>query len=171
MGRKPLPTAIHLRDNTFRHDRHSSDCPLPSPGIPTCPKVLSKTAKAEFRRLAKLLLDSNVITKIDGNVLALYCIAWERWNKSEGELLKQGEVIKSLTSGFPMQNPWLAVSNKAQLQMASYGGELGLSPSARTKIKVDRSAAEAAADPMSALLGKIDSMRKQRFFTPVSEKN
>ena len=66
-----------------------------------------------------------------------YCTAAGRREMAEAELAKHGPVVKS-PSGYPIQNPWLAIANKALEQMMKIGIELGLTPASRSRIKAAR---------------------------------
>jgi P27 family predicted phage terminase small subunit len=48
---------------------------------------------------------------------------------------KIGEVVKT-RDGNLIQNPYLAVANRAMDQMLAYGRELGLSPSSRSRLSI-----------------------------------
>ena len=52
--------------------------------LPRAPKYLSKTATAEFKRVAKLLGD--VLQATDLSILAAYCTAFSRWRQAEAIL-------------------------------------------------------------------------------------
>lgn len=57
--------------------------------------------------------------------------------KAEDEIATGGEVIKA-PSGYPIQNPWLSISNRALKQCEAFIKEFGLSPSARTRVNVEK---------------------------------
>ena len=142
-GRKPLPTALHILQGTYRADRHGGT-PEIAVEIPKPPRDLDKRARAAWRYYAPLLAEMRTIGLADREALACYCAAVSRRERAEEELAKTAPLVKS-PSGYPVQNPWLAIANKAMEQMLKWGQELGLSPAARTRIKV----APKAAPPVS----------------------
>jgi P27 family predicted phage terminase small subunit len=66
-------------------------------------------------------------------MLAAYCMVFARWVEAERELRKTAKLVKS-PSGYPLQNPWLAIANRAIEQMRQLGSDLGLSAAALTRI-------------------------------------
>ena len=107
--------------------------PQPRKGIPDCPDHLCSDAKAEWFRIADELLACGLLTKIDRAALAGYCQAWGRWVGAEKQLRKTGMIVKA-PSGYPMQNPYLSVANKAMQQMLGFLTEFGMTPSSRTRL-------------------------------------
>ncbi len=67
--------------------------------------------------------------------MAGYAAAWQRWVEAEQQLMLLGPVVKS-PSGYPMQNPYLSIANTALKQIRDFSTELGMTPSSRSRIKV-----------------------------------
>ena len=65
--------------------------------------------------------------------------AKREWHRLASQLVNHGPVVRS-PSGFPCQNPWLPIANKALTLMRGFASELGLSPSSRSTIRVSASA-------------------------------
>jgi P27 family predicted phage terminase small subunit len=134
-GRPPKPTALKkLAGNPGKRKLNDQEPLLPA-GVPAAPEHLSAEAKTEFARVAGQLAAANVVTEADRAILSLYAQAWSRLVEAECEIVKSGVIIKS-PSGYPIQNPWLAVANKSAEQVNRYGQQLGLTPSSRTRVKV-----------------------------------
>ena len=150
-GRKPKPTALKVLTGTYRRDRTNGDEPKPKVGIPRMPADLDERARKVWRYYAQLLSRLRVLTLADRETLACFCVAAGRRMQAEEEIKKEGPIIKA-PSGYPIQNPWLAITNKAMEQLLKWGTELGLSPASRTRVKVESN--DIAADPMSKLLGR-----------------
>lgn len=135
-GRKPKPTAVKiLEGNPGKRPLNDAE-PRPTAKLPPCPKHLNDEAKKEWRRISKELLKAGLLTTIDRAVLATYCQAWGRWVEAEEQLRKHGPIVKS-PSGYPIQNPYLSVANKAMQQMQKVMPELGMTPSSRSRIKAE----------------------------------
>ncbi len=81
-GRKPIPTAIHIAQNTYRKDRHANT-PMPEAAIPKAPTGMDKTARKLWRYFAARLAKVRVLTELDGEALAIYCSAAARRDKAE----------------------------------------------------------------------------------------
>ena len=120
-------------------DRRQSFCRECSPAaIPNCPAHLSPTAKAEWRRLTRQLVEVGVMTELDRGALAAYCQAYGRWVEAERNL-RETPMLLRMPSGYIQQSPWLTIANKQIDIMYRYIGEFGLSPAARSRIDTSRS--------------------------------
>jgi len=142
-GRLPKPTALKKLIGTYRHDRFAGDEPTPPAGIPKPPKDLDRRARAAWRYYARILAGMRVLTVADREALACFCTAAGRRAQAEEELGRDGPVVKS-PSGYPIQNPWLPIANKAMEQLQKWGQELGLSPAARSRLHATPAPVEAA---------------------------
>jgi P27 family predicted phage terminase small subunit len=136
-GRKPKPTHLKLLAGKPGHRALPENEPQPAEldAFPDPPAHLSGTARAEWDRTLPLLRKNKIITEIDLNAFAAYCQAYGRWQEAEAEVAKQGMVVLA-PSGFPVQNPYLAVANKALEQMAKLQAEFGMTPSSRTRVSM-----------------------------------
>jgi P27 family predicted phage terminase small subunit len=122
--------------------------------LPRCPDHLTGDAEKCWRRLSRDLYDAGLLTSVDREALAAYCVAYARWRKAEDMLGEQGEVIRTAPKedgegnatggGNLVQNPWLAVSNRALDQMTKLAAEFGMTPSSRSRVKAEVSAAKQA---------------------------
>jgi P27 family predicted phage terminase small subunit len=136
MGRPPLPTHIKLVKGTARPHRLNSDEPKPPLVVPEPPSHLDEREKAKFTSTAEMLVRRGVMTALDAGALARYAVAWCRWVDAEAEVKKRGLVVKT-NADFVIQNPFLAVANRCMNQMAQIESEFGLTPSARTRIRME----------------------------------
>lgn len=85
---------------------------------------------------------------------AAYCVSWGRWVEAERELQKSGAVVMT-PNKFPVQSPWLAISNRALQQMMKALAELGLSPTSQARVsKVKHGATVTRLEAFVA--GKVD---------------
>jgi P27 family predicted phage terminase small subunit len=87
--------------------------------------------------MARKLYDLGLLTEIDRTALALYCQAWARWVEAEEEVRKLGAIVKS-PSGYPIQNPYLAVANRAMRDLRAMLTEFGMTPSSRSRVSVEQ---------------------------------
>lgn len=116
-GRKPKPGALH-------------DGGVP---LPRCPPHLDTVARAEWRRLARPMHDAGVLTIGDRAALAAYCQSYARWVEAE-EKLQETPMLLKTPSGYVQQSPWLSIANKQLEIMGRFMAELGLTPSARSRL-------------------------------------
>lgn len=134
-GRKPKPTRLKLLEGNPGKRPISGREPQPPASQPSCPAHLSPTAKAEWKRLAQTLNRIGVLTQVDRAALAAYCQAYGRWVEAEKKLQETPVLLKT-PAGYVQQSPWLTVANKQLELMVRYMAELGLTPSARSRLAV-----------------------------------
>lgn len=138
-GRKPTPTALKLLTGNPGKRPVRFDQFAPEARIPRCPAELKGEARKEWKRVTVELHRYGMISEVDRGLLAMLCNTWARWVEAERMIAKmaatggQGLFVKT-PNGFPVQSPWVAVSNKAIETYKSLCTEFGLSPSARTRI-------------------------------------
>ena len=84
--------------------------------------------------MAKELHPLGLLTNIDLTALAAYCASFSIWIDAQKQIQKHGVLIKA-QSGFPMQSPYLAISNRAMTEMRKWMVEFGLTPSSRSRVE------------------------------------
>lgn len=142
-GPAPLPTALkQLKGNPGKKKLNKLE-PKPKTGEPPVPRYLSKPAKREWKRLAKMLLKLGVLTVADGDALAALCEALVLWQQAKEEVRENGITIKTTaaTNGKEFQvtkrNPALAVMETQAKLVKSYLQEFGMTPSSRTRVSTN----------------------------------
>jgi P27 family predicted phage terminase small subunit len=136
-GRKPIPTSIkRARGNPGKRPLNDNE-PQPAKKVPRCPSFLDTDAKRIWGQLTKMLLANGVLTEMDWLALAPLCQAWSRWKYAEEHLQKFGAVILSPEKKFPIQSPYLAVSNKCVEQLTKLLIEFGMTPSSRSRVGIE----------------------------------
>ena len=134
-GRKPTPTSLKLLHGNPGHRPIRGDEPKPPASQPTCPAHLSPTAKAEWKRLAQSLNGIGLLTQADRAAFAGYCQCYGRWVEAERKLAETPVILKT-PAGYVQPSPWLAIANKQLELMAKFMAEIGLTPSARSRLSV-----------------------------------
>ena len=66
-------------------------------------------------------------------MLSLYCSVWSKWLRADRMVARTGEILKTHDGGM-YQNPYLAVANRAAEQLSKLAAQLGLDPTARTRV-------------------------------------
>ena len=133
-GRPPTPIAIHRLQNTFRADRHG-DAPTGEPCLPRCPSHLKGEARKTWSRTGKALVAIRVMTEADWQALSMLCSCWARHIEAEGKIAELGAVVRGVGGG-AVTSPWVTISQKAIEQATKLCAELGLTPSARGRVKI-----------------------------------
>ncbi|MGC4031470.1 MAG: phage terminase small subunit P27 family [Tepidisphaeraceae bacterium] len=126
---------------TFRADRHHDSAK--ATGKPTCPSWLTdKDARAEFRRLVRLLSEMGLIGAADTNVIVRYCLAWVRWRRVAQTLAANAGAEVAVykdADGKPKAVQVSALHSIARSlsdELSRAEAVLGLSPSARSRLSV-----------------------------------
>lgn len=107
----------------------------PVTGIPKTPSYLAKEAKAEWRRVAPILIDERkVLTEADLSALENYVIAVATMRQAHKELHATGLLLGG------KRNPLSTILLQAQQQQLRAAGELGLTPAARSRASISDAA-------------------------------
>ncbi|MEK6675784.1 MAG: phage terminase small subunit P27 family [Planctomycetota bacterium] len=148
MGRRgpaPTPTRIlKIRGSTLvTRKREAGEVQGPC-GIPDRPDWLDVDSQVAWDSFVPLLVQMGVLTRVDGKALARYCQLWASWRKAEEFIDKHGTVYpvkddKGRTKCF-MHWPQVSIALKLAPQLTRLEQEFGMTPSARARIQLDRSA-------------------------------
>jgi P27 family predicted phage terminase small subunit len=117
-GRKPVPTALRvIRGNPSKRPLLANEPPPPPlDGKAAAPAWLDKQARLEWQRLAPLLAETGLLTVLDVDALAAYCVTVVEWRTATDEFTKRGIVVKSPT-GHMRPSPYIVIRNRAESRM------------------------------------------------------
>jgi P27 family predicted phage terminase small subunit len=96
---------------------------------------LQGPGRIEYYRAGRILLKVRVMTEADYTALLAYAELFGRWMEAEEQVRKHGLIGKS-PNGHPVQNPYLAISNRARKECMRLAVEFGMTPSSRSRIQV-----------------------------------
>ena len=149
-GRPPKPTALKiLAGNPGKRPLNPNE-PKPAPGAPPCPAWLHKYAKAEWRRVVKVLLPLGLVTQADLAGLASYCTAYAELRLASETLEREGRTVKAGELTRP--HPAAAQQKSALAALRGWSQLFGLDPSSRSRLSVEGSTP--AVDPFDEFLAK-----------------
>jgi P27 family predicted phage terminase small subunit len=140
-GTKPKPIALRkVMGNPGKRALPTAEAQF-IPSLPSPPPHLSDDAKVEWGRASDELYKVGLLTSADRSVFGAYCQAYGRWAQSERTIIEMGKkdlltgglMIKT-SNGNAIQNPLVGIANKAMADMVRYATELGMTPSARSRI-------------------------------------
>lgn len=153
-GRKPKPTVLKLVTNNAGKRPLNAAEPMPASRTLQPPAGLLPEAREEWDRVADDLVASGLVTVADLASLAIYCTAYGRWVQAErllAVLAKANPLTEGLTvetpNGAVIQNPLLGIRNKAAADLMKAAAELGMTPSARSRVQAS---ARPHSDPADA---------------------
>ena len=136
-GRPPVPTRVKLLRGTLRKHRVNPAEPTPTPGAPSMPPTLPEPARPAWRWLVRLLTSMRIITKADGPVLLLATCRLTDYLELSRDLATNGRTYETVTptgSTMRRQRPEVALRDGAWRDAMAALGQLGLTPSARSRV-------------------------------------
>jgi P27 family predicted phage terminase small subunit len=138
-GPTPKPTALRvLEGNQGKRPMPENEPEVPPlRSVPKPPTFLMPAAKKHWKIEGEKLLAVGLLTEIDLDAFAAYCNAYAGWVDAQRQLKMTGMLVRS-PNGYPMPSPWINISEKALDRLLRYQKEFGLTPSARSRVEVDK---------------------------------
>ena len=140
-GPKPTPSKILKLRGSWRGEANKNE-PEPEAGRPERPEGLLDEANAGWDQLVEMLDGIGLLTAIDGRALARYCQYWARWWECENFISKYGMTypIKDKQGAVlgMAEFPQVKRSQALSQTLSKLEAEFGLTPSARTRITVEK---------------------------------
>lgn len=146
-GRPPKPTPLkELQGNPGKRALNKNE-PKPPPGAPRCPPWLPAAAKAEWRRVVKILEPLGLVTQADQQTLAAYCLAVAELRTATKTLAAEGRTVRvggflltkddgkqEHVGGQVQPHPAISQQRSAWAAIKTYSALFGLDPSSRGKL-------------------------------------
>ena len=138
-GPKPAPALAVVREGNpgKRPIKDSVKLPPSALSEPKWADLLDEEsavdASALWRQLAPTLARSVGLVGEQQVALEDYCVTVARMRQGERAISRDGMVVEGAMGGL-VKNPWTTVLNQYRAHLRSLIGELGLSPSAATRI-------------------------------------
>lgn len=166
-GRKPKPTALKELAGNPGHRPLNKLEPKPEGALPDCPKELRGPEKLAWRVVADEM--KSVLTAADQFVLVAFCVAWGQMLEALRDIRKHGVLVpmpvqagddknqlalnlalagskQELPPAMRVQNPAQSILKNSMLMVQKLAGDLGLTPSARARLKAESEAPDDAED-------------------------
>lgn len=138
-GRKPKPTTLKVLQGNPGKRALNEEEPDFGVGAPPKPDWFDDYASQEWDVLTSILVPARVLTKGEIGVLVVACDAYSQLRHCEKFLRDKGSLsydASSATSGASWKPyPEVAQRNQARRHYHSALTELGVTPTARTKVK------------------------------------
>lgn len=155
-GRKPQSEEAKEASGAFKKDpqRRNKAAPKVSYGIPPAPETIASDpiAKAKWEQLCDGLSKAGILATIDGDLLESYCMTFSLYRSALKSVQEKGHTVTKV-NGDPMRNPACVELAQTMLRMAKLMSELGLTPSARSRITAAPQAEED--DPFEELMKRM----------------
>ncbi len=136
-GPPPKPSALRLLTNPDAKRKLNDREPQPKKRPPKMPSYLDDAGRAKWRELCKKLLELGVLTEIDGDALGRYCAVWAEWISVARDYERFGR-YQACESGYVQEHPAYTSWKKLAMDLEKLGAVLGLSPSSRTRVRVEQ---------------------------------
>ena len=136
-GRKPKPTWLKVIADNPGHREINEDEPQPTGDLAAPPDWFNEEQVETWNKaIARAPL--GLLRELDESVLAVWVVAACLHRDAAKRVAKAGSIVKSKSSGYPMQNPYLAIINKQASIMLKASAEMGFTPSARSRVRVEK---------------------------------
>lgn len=133
-GPQPTPTAI-LKARGSWLVRGRKDEPEPELGRPRCPSWLTAEAKRKWKRLVPKLEAMRVLAEVDEDLVMRYCLLVVEWKHAILNVQEHG--ISEQTDKGSRMRPEVVYANTLMLELRQLETLLGMSPSARSRIRME----------------------------------
>lgn len=138
-GRPPKPTKLKVLQGTDRKDRMNENEPKPIEikKLPEPPWHLDYYAKKEWERAGPYLIESGLLTHVDLSMFQDYCAMHAHCIRLNKKIRKEGYDFTTET-GYMQRVPATTILKDFMAEKQKLANMLGLSPSARTKIEIEK---------------------------------
>lgn len=141
-GRKAKPAALSLLDGNASKRPINDDAPKPALADNPDPfDWLSEAAQEIWRRLVPEMQTLGILTKVDLDTFGGYCAACATFQECEKYIADEGMTYESESEKFGLQiktRPEVRIRAEALKIVRSFASEFGLTPSSRTRIKIEK---------------------------------
>lgn len=155
-GRKRLSEETKEKSGAFAKDpqRRNKAPARVKYGLPPVPDSLVGDAIAieKWNCLCVELASAGILATIDGDLLESYCVTFANYRRALDSVRKVGQVITK-TNGDVARNPACLELNQTMERMIKLMAELGLTPSARSRIAASPKVEED--DPFAELMKRM----------------
>lgn len=158
-GPSKAPTLLTLaKGNPGKREINEAE-PLPSLKMPPCPEHLDEGAKKEWEWISKKLNAEGLLAEIDKAQLAIYCQAYSRWEEAETKVQEQPWLYPN-AKGEPRISPYIRIANEAMRDLQRALAQFGMSPAARTVVKLQLGSEEKGNDRWGAYRKRMKARKK-----------
>jgi P27 family predicted phage terminase small subunit len=153
-GPKPLPENVRAFTGTSHRRLRAADLAdgiHPEVALPPMPKYLAAEARKEWRRITPLLLELNLLTRIDRSAIERYCRVYGRWQQVERALTaaqsREGveptdALVQRTPTGFVRESALSRLAGELAHQVEQAEACFGMNPSARARVVASRNDAQ-----------------------------
>ena len=139
MARPRQPTQLKvLQGGRIRDDRDAlKQQAQPELGMPNCPDWLDAKMRKKWHKIGPELVALGLLSIIDGDIFGSYVETATRYGEVCEKLDSIAACMATTPNGFEVQSVLFQLRNSLQKQMVVLGREFGMTPAARSSIKVN----------------------------------
>jgi P27 family predicted phage terminase small subunit len=140
-GRKPKPTAFRLIEGNREHRTiHAELEPTPGKCAPPMPHGLTKPAKKHWKYLIKHLTEMGTIGESDQGAIMAAAVAYGQTCEIREELAALQAETEPVAKALNQKtiSSLRRLMNQTLATMVRFESDLGLNPTARTRIKLEK---------------------------------
>lgn len=136
-GPRPKPTHLRLLAGNPGHRPINRDEPQPAGDLTEPPAWLTDSQK-EGWKYAIAKAPGGLLRQLDQSMLTVWVVAEDMHRFASEKVQKHGALVKVGSNGAWQQNPYMPIMNKQALLMMKAAGEMGFSPSSRTRVRIEQ---------------------------------
>lgn len=134
-GPRPKPTYLKVLTGNPGHRPLPVDEPEPDGNLVDPPATMRDARQLAIWRQCIANAPEGLLKKLDENVLMRFVAAQANWEHANDQVARLGTVVNG-PGNVPMQNPYLSILNNQAKVMRACSDEIGLSPAARSRVKI-----------------------------------
>lgn len=138
-GRKKIPLRMKLLSGTVQthpERKINRDAPQAPLASLKAPGGMTKREKHHWDTLAPGLRDTGILTALDVPMFRMLCNSLALIDEADAAIRKDGLTQKTKL-GNRATSPWFRIRAQAEKQAIRMMGEFGLSPSSRSRLKIE----------------------------------
>lgn len=121
------------RDEVEKRLNGAKKVTRPKPKKPTVPDWLSPAARLVWKHTLKAMAEFDILDKVDGEALAIYCDAVEKVRTLNKKINAEGFTIIG-AKGIEVVSPYVTASQKYTALIMQYADKLGISADSRARL-------------------------------------
>lgn len=135
MARPPKPTQLKLLQGNPGKRPINWDEPKPEGELPLDPPDYMTDGAKALWVAALTSAPKGLLTSLDASELERWAVNFDLFRQATKKIQEEGATFVD-ENGVERISPWVRIQKSASAEMASAGGQLGFSPSARTRVHV-----------------------------------
>ena len=142
MSRPKLPLQEKILSGSRIREDRDADAQVANAvvdlGMPPCPRWVKGAAKKHWEILGPKLVQAGLLSVVDGDVFGLHCDNIASYEQVMEKLTNIDSWVATTPNKFEVQSAWLQIRNKLQELIIKTAREFGLTPAARSNVKINK---------------------------------